>query len=292
MLARLARRTINNLKSASTIPPAATPETPSQPTEQKTIDFGEKQVPIEKKQILVNEVFSSVADSYDLMNDFMSAGIHRLWKDDFVNDMGSFYVNQPMKFLDVAGGTGDIAFRIAEKLKKDIPSFMTHYPKSEVTVMDINPNMLAVGRDRAQKLGYQLNWVEGNAEELPFGDNEFDFYTIAFGIRNVPNRDKALREAWRVLKPGGRFMCLEFSKVNNSLVSSFYDMYSDILIPRLGSMIAGDSESYRYLVESIRKFPSQEEFAFMIHKAGFKFVTHRDLTFGICAIHSGVKILE
>jgi ubiquinone/menaquinone biosynthesis methyltransferase len=206
--------------------------------------------------------------------------------------MGSFYVNQPMKFLDVAGGTGDIAFRIAEKLKKDIPSFMTHYPKSEVTVMDINPNMLAVGRDRAQKLGYQLNWVEGNAEELPFGDNEFDFYTIAFGIRNVPNRDKALREAWRVLKPGGRFMCLEFSKVNNSLVSSFYDMYSDILIPRLGSMIAGDSESYRYLVESIRKFPSQEEFAFMIHKAGFKFVTHRDLTFGICAIHSGVKILE
>ncbi|MGB8816515.1 MAG: bifunctional demethylmenaquinone methyltransferase/2-methoxy-6-polyprenyl-1,4-benzoquinol methylase UbiE [Rhizobiaceae bacterium] len=243
--------------------------------------FGFEQVGQGEKQPKVNEVFHSVARKYDLMNDLMSAGLHRVWKSAFV-DWLSPAKRPGWKALDVAGGTGDIAFRILE----------ASGGKADVTVLDINSSMLEVGRDRAAKKGIvdRLTFVEANAEELPFADKSFDAYTITFGIRNVPRIDKALSEAFRVLKPGGRFMCLEFSDVEMPMLDKVYDTWSFNAIPAIGKAITGDGESYRYLVESIRKFPDQENFAAMIRDAGFSRVAFRNYTGGIAAAHSGWKL--
>lgn len=243
--------------------------------------FGFKAVDEDAKQELVNDVFHKVADRYDLMNDLMSAGMHRVWKDAMIAWLA------PSKrpgwtSLDVAGGTGDIAFRIVEASDR----------QAQVSVLDINGSMLGVGQTRAIKKGLadNLEFVEANAEELPFEDNRFDAYTIAFGIRNVPHIDKALSEAYRVLKPGGRFLCLEFSEVDLPLLDKIYDQWSFNAIPRIGKMITGDADSYSYLVESIRKFPSQDDFATMIRQAGFERVSYRNFTGGIAALHSGWKL--
>ena len=243
--------------------------------------YGFKKVEAGEKQPLVNEVFHKVANRYDLMNDLMSAGLHRLWKDAMVA-----WLNPPKragwKVLDVAGGTGDIAFRIIEASGRN----------AAATVLDINGSMLTVGQDRAEK--YQLldnvDFVEANAEELPFADNSFDAYTIAFGIRNVPRIEAALAEANRVLKVGGRFLCLEFSEVDMPLLDKAYEAWSFNAIPRIGQAVTGDGEPYSYLVESIRKFPNQKNFADMIGRAGFDRVTFRNYSGGIAALHSGWKL--
>ncbi|MBN9249395.1 MAG: bifunctional demethylmenaquinone methyltransferase/2-methoxy-6-polyprenyl-1,4-benzoquinol methylase UbiE [Mesorhizobium sp.] len=243
--------------------------------------YGFRQVGTGDKQPLVNEVFHKVANRYDLMNDLMSAGMHRLWKDAMVAWLNPS--KRPgWKVLDVAGGTGDIAFRIIEASQRN----------AHATVLDINGSMLDVGRDRAAKNGLAANadFVEANAEELPFADAIFDAYTIAFGIRNVPRIDKALSEAYRVLKPGGRFLCLEFSDVDMPLLDRVYEAWSFNAIPRIGKMVTGDGEPYSYLVESIRKFPDQKNFAEMIAKAGFDRVTFRNYSGGIAALHSGWKL--
>ncbi|MEW9807169.1 bifunctional demethylmenaquinone methyltransferase/2-methoxy-6-polyprenyl-1,4-benzoquinol methylase UbiE [Mesorhizobium sp. ZMM04-5] len=243
--------------------------------------YGFKSVDEGAKQPLVNEVFHKVAGRYDLMNDLMSGGLHRLWKDAMVA-----FLNPPKRdgwrVLDVAGGTGDIAFRIVD----------ASHGHARATVLDINGSMLAVGRDRAEKKGYAdaVDFVEANAEELPFADETFDAYTIAFGIRNVPRIDVALAEAFRVLKPGGRFLCLEFSEVDMPLLDRAYEAWSFNAIPRIGQVVTGESEPYSYLVESIRKFPNQESFAAMIRQAGFDRVTFRNYTGGIAALHSGWKL--
>lgn len=235
----------------------------------------------EEKQARVNDVFHRVAQRYDLMNDLMSGGLHRLWKDAMVS-----WLSPPRhagwRFLDVAGGTGDIAFRIVA----------ASGGKAEGTVLDINASMLGVGAERAAKRGLDgnLTFVEGNAEVLDLPDDAFDAYTIAFGIRNVPRIDRALAEAHRVLKPGGRFLCLEFSEVEMPLLDRLYDTWSFRAIPAIGGAVAGDRDSYEYLVESIRRFPNQANFARMIGEAGFQRVSHRNLTGGIAAIHSGWKI--
>ncbi|KAJ8043678.1 2-methoxy-6-polyprenyl-1,4-benzoquinol methylase, mitochondrial [Holothuria leucospilota] len=277
--------------------------------------FGFEDVSKEEKTRKVHEVFTNVADKYDMMNDAMSMGIHRIWKDYFIQKLSP---TQGTKLLDVAGGTGDIAFRFLDYMKYqdslqlswNIPSRMkspegwprspseieeespTEEEDSHVTVCDINRSMLEVGQKRAAQRGLfeGIDWVEGNAEELPFESDSMDVYTIAFGIRNVTRVQKALDEAYRVLKPGGRFMCLEFSEVQNPVIKSAYDLYSFQVIPALGQILAGDWNSYQYLVESIRKFPSQEEFAYMIEEAGFACVTVENLTGGIAAIHSGFKL--
>jgi demethylmenaquinone methyltransferase / 2-methoxy-6-polyprenyl-1,4-benzoquinol methylase len=242
--------------------------------------FGFQSVPLDEKQSRVNEVFHSVAGRYDLMNDLMSAGLHRLWKSSLVTSVRPPR-DRPFRHLDVAGGTGDVAFRILE----------AGGPQTHVTVLDINGEMLKVGRERAgHSYEGRIDFVEANAEELPLESKSHDAYTIAFGIRNVPRIDAALREAHRVLKPGGRFLCLEFSKVDVPVLDKIYEAYSFNVIPRLGQMVAGDAESYRYLVESIRRFPTPAAFARMIQEAGFKRVTHRPLTAGVVAIHSGWKI--
>ena len=240
--------------------------------------YGFKKVGPGDKQPLVNDVFHKVANRYDLMNDLMSAGLHRLWKDAMVT-----WLNPPKrpgwKVLDVAGGTGDIAFRIVD----------ASHGNAHATVLDINGSMLSVGRDRAEKKGLSGNtdFVEANAEELPFADSTFDAYTIAFGIRNVPRIDVALEEAFRVLKIGGKFLCLEFSAVDVPGLDRLYDFYSFNVIPALGRAVTGDAESYRYLVESIRRFPKPEAFAAMLGTAGFKRVSFRQMTGGIVALHCG-----
>ncbi|WP_159589935.1 bifunctional demethylmenaquinone methyltransferase/2-methoxy-6-polyprenyl-1,4-benzoquinol methylase UbiE [Chelativorans xinjiangense] len=243
--------------------------------------FGFRQVGEGEKQGLVDAVFHRVANRYDLMNDVMSAGLHRVWKDAMVAWL-SPPKRRGFKALDVAGGTGDIAFRIVE----------ASGGQADVTVLDINGSMLAVGRERAEKrgIGANLTFVEANAEELPFPASSFDAYTIAFGIRNVPQIGKALSEAFRVLKPGGRFLCLEFSDVGMPLLDKVYDAWSFHAIPRIGQVVTGDGEPYRYLVESIRKFPNQENFAAMMREAGFSRVAWRDYSGGIAALHSGWKI--
>jgi demethylmenaquinone methyltransferase / 2-methoxy-6-polyprenyl-1,4-benzoquinol methylase len=244
-----------------------------------TTHFGFETVPLGEKQARVNEVFHSVARRYDLMNDLMSAGLHRLWKEALVTAINPSKT-RPHRHLDVAGGTGDVAFRVLD----------AGGPKTHVTVLDINGDMLAVGRERAgARHAGQINFVEANAEALPFEEKEFDAYTIAFGIRNVPRLEAALGEAYRVLKPGGRFLCLEFSKVDVPGLDRLYDLYSFSVIPRLGGLVTGDAESYRYLVESIRRFPPPAAFARRIAEAGFWRVGHRPLTGGIVAIHSGWK---
>jgi len=248
----------------------------------ETTHFGFRDVPLDEKQTLVNDVFHSVAARYDLMNDLMSAGLHRAWKDIMVNTLNPPRNDRPFVLLDVAGGTGDIAFRAA---KASGAGF-------RATVCDINIDMLAVGRDRAarQHLDDRVSFVEGNAESLGFGDRSFDGYTIAFGIRNVPRIDLALREAYRVLKPGGRFLCLEFSSVEVPGLDKLYDLFSFRVIPELGRVVTGDAESYRYLVESIRKFPRPAVFADQIRAAGFSRVNWQTLSGGIVALHSGWRL--
>lgn len=240
--------------------------------------FGTKQVSPEKKTELVLDVFHSVARKYDIMNDVMSGGVHRLWKDRLIRMIRP---KTHMKFLDVAGGTGDIAFRIHAATGGKAP----------ITVCDINASMLAVGEARALDKGilHNLEWVEGNAEKLPFKDNSFDVYTIAFGLRNVTHIDNALAEAVRVLKPGGQFYCLEFSHVDNPLLGRAYAAYSDRVIPKMGGLVANDSESYQYLVESIRKFPRREALCQRMRAAGFSVANAQKLSFGLVAVHEGRK---
>ncbi|MCP8938623.1 bifunctional demethylmenaquinone methyltransferase/2-methoxy-6-polyprenyl-1,4-benzoquinol methylase UbiE [Alsobacter sp. SYSU M60028] len=242
--------------------------------------FGFSTVRLEEKQTLVDDVFHKVARRYDIMNDLMSAGLHRAWKDALVSALRPPR-DKPFALLDVAGGTGDIAFRVLEAAG----------PDASATVLDINGDMLAVGRDRTPvRLVGQVEFVQGNAETLPLPDRTFDAYTIAFGIRNVPRIPLALAEAHRVLKRGGRFLCLEFSQVDVPGFDRIYDAYSFNAVPALGKLVAGDAEPYRYLVESIRKFPRPEAFAGMIRAAGFGRVTHRPMTGGIVRLHSGWKL--
>ncbi|MBN9006151.1 MAG: bifunctional demethylmenaquinone methyltransferase/2-methoxy-6-polyprenyl-1,4-benzoquinol methylase UbiE [Rhizobiales bacterium] len=247
-----------------------------------TTHFGFRDVPLGDKQTLVNDVFRSVAQRYDLMNDLMSGGLHRVWKDVMITTLNPPRNDAPFALLDVAGGTGDIAFRAAKASGFGFTA----------TVCDINGDMLAVGRERAikQHLDHQVSFVEGNAEALAFPDRSFDAYTIAFGIRNVPRIDQALREAYRVLRPGSRFLCLEFSTVDVPGLDKIYDLFSFKVIPPLGRAVTGDAESYQYLVESIRKFPRPNAFAEMIRDAGFARVSHQILSGGIVALHSGWRL--
>jgi demethylmenaquinone methyltransferase/2-methoxy-6-polyprenyl-1,4-benzoquinol methylase len=248
----------------------------------ETTHFGYRDVPIGDKQTLVNDVFHSVATRYDLMNDLMSVGLHRVWKNILINQLDPPRGDRPFDLLDVAGGTGDIAFRAA---KAAGPGF-------RATVCDINPEMLRVGRERAAAAHVEehVSFVEGNAERLAFADRAFDAYTIAFGIRNVPRTDLALTEAFRVLKPGSRFLCLEFSVVDVPGLDRLYDLFSFKVIPPLGRAVTGDADSYQYLVESIRKFPKPSAFAEMIRSAGFSRVTWQSLSGGIVALHSGWRL--
>ena len=252
-------------------------------TERESADFGFERVSLDEKQGRVDSVFHSVARRYDVMNDLMSAGLHRAWKAQLVSMLRPPQ-GRPFAHLDVAGGTGDVAFRV----------LAAGGPKTRVTVLDINESMLRVGAERAKDkvegASDRIAFVTGNAESLPLPDAAFDAYTIAFGIRNVPRIETALAEARRVLKPGGRFLCLEFSAVDIPLLDRIYDAYSFHVIPRIGARVAGDAESYRYLVESIRKFPTRGAFSGMIERAGFRHVTDRPLSGGIVAIHSGWKV--
>jgi demethylmenaquinone methyltransferase/2-methoxy-6-polyprenyl-1,4-benzoquinol methylase len=240
--------------------------------------FGFRRVPKSAKTGLVHRVFDSVAGSYDLMNDLMSAGVHRLWKRAMIAWLAP---RGAQVILDVAGGTGDIAERILERA-----------PSAHITVIDLNVNMLEAGRDRAVDRGHikGLDWVCANAEDLPVRDRAADAYTIAFGIRNVTDIPKALAEARRVLKPGGRFLCLEFSHLKVRALQPIYERYSFEIVPRIGQLVAGQEDAYRYLVESIRHFPDQRRFAAMIEEAGFALVKVRDLSGGIAALHSAWRL--
>jgi demethylmenaquinone methyltransferase/2-methoxy-6-polyprenyl-1,4-benzoquinol methylase len=246
-----------------------------------TAHFGSRQVPLEDKQAMVDDVFHSVARRYDLMNDLMSLGLHRAWKDALVTAVNP-PKQRPFALLDLAGGTGDVAFRVIKH----------GGAATQATVCDINADMLEVGRERATALalGEAITFAEANAEALPFADRSFDAVTIAFGIRNVPRIDRALAEAFRVLKIGGRFVCLEFSAVDVPGLDRFYDFYSFNVIPALGRVVAGDAESYRYLVESIRRFPNPQAFAAMLRSAGFARVSFQSMTGGIVALHSGWRL--
>ncbi|MFD1160349.1 bifunctional demethylmenaquinone methyltransferase/2-methoxy-6-polyprenyl-1,4-benzoquinol methylase UbiE [Roseovarius aestuarii] len=245
---------------------------------EKTTHFGFETVPEAEKAGRVQGVFGSVASKYDVMNDAMSLGIHRIWKD----AMMDWLAPRPgQRLLDVAGGTGDISFR-----------FLKRAGSGHATVLDLTEPMLVEGRKRAEaeQLGASLDWVVGDAMALPFEDNSFDVYTISFGIRNVTRPADALAEAFRILRPGGRLMVLEFSQIPNDLMQKAYDLYSFNIIPRMGQAIAGDRDSYQYLVESIRQFPNQEVFLRMIRDAGFENAKYRNLSMGIACLHSGWKI--
>lgn len=247
-----------------------------------TTHFGFETVKLAEKQAKVDDVFHKVAGRYDLMNDLMSVGLHRVWKDALISALRPPRT-RPFRHLDVAGGTGDVAFKILE----------AGGPETNVTVLDINGEMLTVGRERAQKRfpdDDRINFVQGNAEELALPADSFDAYTIAFGIRNVPRIDKALAEAYRVLKRGGRCLCLEFSHVDVPLLDKVYEAYSFNIIPPMGRMVTGDAEPYQYLVESIRKFPKPQVFANMIEDAGFRRASFTPMTGGVVALHSGWKL--
>jgi demethylmenaquinone methyltransferase/2-methoxy-6-polyprenyl-1,4-benzoquinol methylase len=244
--------------------------------------FGFASVPLEEKQRRVDDVFRTVARRYDLMNDLMSAGLHRAWKDALVTAIDPPKNDQPFELIDVAGGTGDVAFRVVA----------AGGAGTRVTVVDVNPDMLAVGRERAVERGLDdaAAFVTGNAEALPAPDRRYDACSIAFGIRNVPRIEQALAEAFRVLKHGGRFVCLEFSEVDVPGLDALYDLYSFNLIPALGRAVVGEAEPYRYLVESIRRFPKPEPFAAMLRAAGFRRVSYRRMSGGIVALHSGWRL--
>ena len=244
----------------------------------KTYPFGFADVSREEKDDLVKRVFSGVAGRYDLMNDLMSWGVHRLWKNFMVSQITP---HKAMSVLDMAGGTGDIAFRIAEK-----------FPQASITLCDINPEMLEVGKKRASHLKYrkQISWVTGSASNLPFKDNAYEVYTISFGLRNVTDIPAALNEAYRVLKPGGQFLCLEFSQVKLPLLREMYATYSFEVIPQIGKIIAKNKEAYKYLVESIARFPNQQKLENLLKEAHFKHITHINLAGGIAALHMGWKI--
>lgn len=278
---------------------------PKQDAPNSTTHFGFQTVPSSSKQSRVADVFTSVASSYDTMNDLMSLGTHRLWKDYFVRSIDPGIRNtrkekgqgQGQTILDIAGGTGDIAFRMLDHCTS-----VNNDHVSEIIISDINPDMLAEGERRAREGGHEqsgrLSWMEANAEDLSqVKDNSIDLYTVAFGIRNFTDKDLALREAFRVLKPGGVFACLEFSKVNNRLFEAFYKRWSFGAIPLIGQLVAGDRDSYQYLVESIEKFPRQEEWKGMIEEAGFlvpgveEGKGWEDLMGGIACVHKGVKPL-
>lgn len=243
-----------------------------------TTHFGFQDVAEDQKAGMVHGVFTNVASKYDVMNDVMSVGIHRVWKDAMMDWLAP---RDGQRLLDVAGGTGDIAFR-----------FLKRAPGASAVVFDMTEQMLIEGEKRAEAeaMAESLDWVCGDAMALPFEDNSFDVYTISFGIRNVTRINEALSEAYRVLRPGGRLVVLEFSQLPNDGMQKLYDLYSFNVIPRMGQLIAGDRSSYQYLVESIRKFPDQETFAGMIRDAGFDQVKFRNLSLGIAALHSGWKI--
>ncbi|RZQ55536.1 bifunctional demethylmenaquinone methyltransferase/2-methoxy-6-polyprenyl-1,4-benzoquinol methylase UbiE [Pseudidiomarina tainanensis] len=245
---------------------------------QETIDFGYKQVAKTEKQNLVANVFNSVAQKYDVMNDLMSFGIHRLWKRYTIDCSG---VRTGMKVLDIAGGTGDLTAQFSRRVG----------PTGEVVLADINDAMLEVGRDKLRNRGIvgNVRYVQANAEELPFADDSFDIITIAFGLRNVTDKQKALESMFRVLKPGGRLLVLEFSKPVQPLLNQAYDFYSFNVLPKMGQMVAGDADSYQYLAESIRMHPDQETLKGMMIKAGYDQVTYDNLTGGIVALHRGFK---
>ena len=245
---------------------------------EKTTHFGNREVQESEKAGLVHGVFTNVASKYDVMNDVMSVGVHRLWKEAMMDWIAP---RAGQRLLDVAGGTGDISFR-----------FLKRAQGAEAVVLDMTESMLVEGRKRAEAeaLSAHLDWVTGDAMALPFEDNSFDVYTISFGIRNVTRIPDALSEAYRVLRPGGRLMVLEFSQLPSDGMQKLYDLYSFNVIPRMGELIASDRDSYQYLVESIRKFPDQETFAEMIRTAGFEQVKYRNLSLGIAALHSGWKL--
>ncbi len=243
----------------------------------ETTHFGYQTVDEAEKAGMVRGVFTRVASKYDVMNDLMSGGLHRLWKD----AMMDWLAPRPgQRLLDVAGGTGDVAFRFLKR------------GGGPAVVLDMTEGMLAEGRQRAEadKMAERLDWIQGDAMALPFADNSFDAYTISFGIRNVTRIADALAEAFRVLRPGGRLMVLEFSQIPNDLLQKAYDLYSFKVIPLMGQVVAGDRDSYQYLVESIRKFPDQDSFAAMIRSAGFDLVKYRNLTMGVACLHSGWKL--
>lgn len=245
---------------------------------EQTTHFGFETVPEAEKAKKVQGVFTSVASKYDVMNDVMSLGVHRIWKEAMMDWLAP---RPSQKLLDVAGGTGDISFK-----------FLKRAGSGHATVLDITENMLIEGRKRAEanQVLDSLNWVVGDAMALPFADNSFDVYTISFGIRNVTRPQEALNEAFRVLRPGGRLMVLEFSQIPVPLAQKAYDFYSFNVIPRMGKLIANDRDSYQYLIESIRKFPNQETFLSMVRQAGFENANYRNLSLGIVALHSGWKI--
>ncbi len=258
------------------------PMTSDDPSRDDTTSFGFRRVAADARQGLVNDVFAAVAGRYDLMNDLMSGGLHRLWKDDLVAWLAPPKSARRFDLIDVAGGTGDITRRVLER----------GGPGCSAVLCDISPAMVEVGRKRLAEMGLggRVAFAIGNAEALPFPAKSFDAYAIAFGIRNVTHIDRALAEAYRVLKTGGRFLCLEFSACEVPLLDRLYDFHSFEIIPRLGALAAGSAEPYRYLVESIRKFPTQEPFAQMIRAAGFSRVAYRNLTGGIAAMHSGWRL--
>ena len=247
-------------------------------TDTKTTHFGFETVAEDEKAGRVQGVFNSVASKYDIMNDVMSVGIHRIWKEAMMDWLAP---RSGQKLLDVAGGTGDIAFK-----------FLKRAGSGHATVLDLTEPMLTEGRKRAEagKMADSLDWVVGDAMALPFENSTFDVYTVSLGIRNVTRPQDALAEAYRVLKPGGRLMVLEFSQLPNDALQKLYDLYSFNVIPQMGKMIVGDRDSYQYLVESIRKFPDQETFLAMIRDAGFENAKYRNLTMGVTALHSGWKI--
>jgi ubiquinone/menaquinone biosynthesis methyltransferase len=287
---------------------SSTEQKPSSYVSGSTTHFGFADVPIEEKESKVKNVFQNVADSYDVMNDVMSVGIHRYWKDELLNMSGVKTISKVLRsvpdgkfhILDVAGGTGDVAFRFLEAAGCLERAKSSGNDNISITVCDINPDMLRVGERRARDRygnavldnSQALKFKEGNAQDLDFDENSFDLYTIAFGLRNVTDVDMALREALRVLKPGGRYMCLEFSQVTNPALAAIYDTYSFNAIPALGELVVNDRASYQYLVESIRKFCNQNELKARLEAAGFEHCKYTNMTGGMVAVHEGWKPLE